>query len=100
MKVIILDNGETEIYLHVNKITRTYAHKYAHYTKTTVHMKNYQIFISDIQHGNFNTLLHEFIQSNEKLQILKVKDVVIHEIGEVYVTLADWVSQAMNRDEL
>ena len=95
MKVIILDNGETEIYLHVNKITRTYAHEYAHYTRTTVHMKNYQIFISDFQHGNFNTLLHEFIQSNEKLQILKVKH-VIHKTGEARVTLVDWVSQAMN----
>lgn len=94
MKVIILDNGTSNIYLHINKIHKIYTHKYAHYTKTTVYMNNYQIFINDFQHGNFNTLIHDFIQSDEKLKILKVKD-LIHETDKLHVTLVDWVSEAM-----
>jgi len=97
MKVIIFDNGESQVYLHINKITRTYVHKYAHYTRTTIHMNNYQIFISDFQHGNFNTLLHDFIESNENLKIIKIKNLV-YEKDEIQVTLVDWVSEAMGKE--
>lgn len=94
MKVIILDTGKTQIYLHINKIRRIYTHKYAHYTKLSIHMNKYKIFINDFQHGDFNQLIHEFIKSNKKLKILKVKD-LIYETGEIHITLVDWISEAM-----
>ncbi len=94
MKVIIFRDKKTQIYLHINKILRIYTHPYNYYTKTTVHLNNYQIFISDFQHGDFNQVIHDFIKSDEKLKIVKVKN-IIHETHEVLFTLVDWVSEAM-----
>jgi hypothetical protein len=58
-------------------------------------MDKYQrVYIKDHRHENFNQLIHEFIESNENLKILKVKDLV-YEKDEIHVTLVDWVSEAM-----
>jgi len=97
MKVIIFRTGKTQIYLHINKIYRTYTHKYAHYTKTTFHLKNHlKIVISDFQNGDFNQLIHDFIKSDENLKIIEVKD-LIYESKKILFTLVDWVSKAMGK---
>jgi hypothetical protein len=95
MKVIIFSSTATKIYLHINKIHRVHTHRFSHYTKTTVHLNNYKIFISDFQHGDFNQVIHDFIKSDEKLKILPIKDVIHDEPHEILFTLVDWVSEAM-----
>jgi hypothetical protein len=97
MKVIIFKEGEHQIYLHINKIKKIYTHGYTRYTQTIIHTnKDYQFVISDFQHGDFNQLIYNFIKSDKKLEIIKIKH-INHEVGGITFTLTDWVSEAMGK---
>lgn len=95
MKIIIFDDGETQKYMHINKIDSIYSHKYSNYVKTSIYLGENRIFISDHQKEDFKKLLYDFIKSHKNVQIIKVKNMLYLSDG-VHLTLTDWVSQIMH----
>ncbi len=54
--------------------------------------------MKDPQHGDFNELLHNFIISDEKIKIIKVKEMSYNaDVSRADITMTDWVSQAMGK---
>lgn len=99
MKIIIFEAHANQTWLNVDKIKRIFYHKYMQYTDIRIYLSNnYIINMKDPQHGDFNELLHNFIISDEKIKIIKVKEMSCNaDVSRADITLTDWVSQAMGK---
>ena len=101
MKLIILMAGEEDqFWLHINKIRRIYQHEYVNYFLIEIHLENnYTIRISDpYKNLDFKKFVYKFINSEKKLEILKVTEFQYDNKWCKMVT-KDWVAQAVDRPE-
>lgn len=99
MKIIIFKDHVSQTWLNIDKIKRIFFHKYMQYTTIKIYLSdNYIIDMKDPHHGDFNELLYDFIASNEKIKIIKVKEMSCNaDVSRADITLTDWVSQAMGK---
>ena len=95
MKVIIYKDKLVEFWLHINEIKCIHQHRYDHYTRLTVETI-YQkcIEISDSSKQYSISDIHDFIKSENDIQIVKVQALHIN-LGGVSMYVKDWVQQAM-----
>jgi hypothetical protein len=97
VKIIIFKNHENRVWLNLDKIQRLFSHKFMRYTQTVIYLStNYTIEIYDPYHRDFNELLHNFIMSDEKIEIIKVEEIACR-TNHVDITMIDWISQAMGK---
>jgi hypothetical protein len=98
LKVIILHAGEEDqFWLHIIRIKRIYTHKFANYIQTLIDLENdYQVQIID-HHKlfDFKKFVYQFINSEKKIEILKVTEFQYNNKWCKMQT-KDWVEQVVD----
>ena len=101
MKVIILHAGkEDQFWLHINKIKRVYENEQPSHILTKIYLEdNYKIKIVDYyKYLDFKKFVYEFINSEKKIEILKVTNFQ-YDHTWCEMRTKDWVGQVVDRPE-
>ena len=102
VKVIIFVAGkEDQFWLHINKIRRIYTRPISHSIETTIYLEDeYKIRIEDpYKQTDFKTLIHDFINSEDKVEHIKVTDFQYSKKW-CFMRTTDWVEQVVTKKKI